>query len=224
MTGGATTVELEEGEPPLVALTFDDGPRNSTTGRLLDGLALREVPATFFLVGNRIEGSEELIRRMAADGHQIGIHTFEHVVVSDRSRKDFDLQVGKTRALLAEILGDGEFWLRPPYGLFDSSVRKWADCPIILWSVDPEDWKDKDVDRIVAAVVEHVKDGDIILMHDIFDTSVDAALRVVDNLLSEGYCFVTVEQLMEERQVEPAEGTVFRALPPKGEDGKSSGS
>ncbi len=140
MTGGATTVELEEGEPPLVALTFDDGPRNSTTGRLLDGLALREVPATFFLVGNRIEGSEELIRRMAADGHQIGIHTFEHVVVSDLSRKDFDLQVGKTRALLAEILGDGEFWLRPPYGLFDSSVRKWADCPIILWSVDPEDW------------------------------------------------------------------------------------
>ena len=224
MTGGATTVELEEGEPPLVALTFDDGPRNSTTGRLLDGLALREVPATFFLVGNRIEGSEELIRRMAADGHQIGIHTFEHVVVSDLSRKDFDLQVGKTRALLAEILGDGEFWLRPPYGLFDSSVRKWADCPIILWSVDPEDWKDKDVDRIVAAVVEHVKDGDIILMHDIFDTSVDAALRVVDNLLSVGYCFVTVEQLMEERQVEPAEGTVFRALPPKGEDGKSSGS
>ena len=96
--------------------------------------------------------------------------------------------------------------------------------PLVLWSVDPEDWKDKDVDRIVAAVVEHVKDGDIILMHDIFDTSVDAALRVVDNLLSEGYCFVTVEQLMEERQVEPAEGTVFRALPPKGEDGKSSGS
>lgn len=137
MTGGATTVELEEGEPPLVALTFDDGPRNSTTGRLLDGLALREVPATFFLVGNRIEGSEELIRRMAADGHQIGIHTFEHVVVSDLSRKDFDLQVGKTRALLAEILGDGEFWLRPPYGLFDSSVRKWADCPIILWSAGP---------------------------------------------------------------------------------------
>ena len=94
--------------------------------------------------------------------------------------------------------------------------------PFAFWT--PEDWKDKDVDRIVAAVVEHVKDGDIILMHDIFDTSVDAALRVVDNLLSEGYCFVTVEQLMEERQVEPAEGTVFRALPPKGEDGKSSGS
>ena len=79
------------------------------------------------------------------------------------------------------------------------------------------------MDRIVAAVVEHVKDGDIILMHDIFDTSVDAALRVVDSLLSQGYCFVTVEQLMEERQAEPAEGSVFRALPPRREDGEGAG-
>lgn len=213
MTGGATTVELEEGEPPLVALTFDDGPRNSTTGRLLDGLALREVPATFFLVGNRIEGSEELIRRMAADGHQIGIHTFEHVVVSDLSRKDFDLQVGKTRALLAEILGDGEFWLRPPYGLFDSSVRKWADCPIILWSVDPEDWKDHDVERIVASVVERVEDGDVILMHDIYQSSVEAAIRIVDALEEKGFCFVTVEQLMARQGIVPEAGVIFPERP-----------
>ena len=210
MTGGATTVELEEGEPPLVALTFDDGPRNSTTGRLLDGLALREVPATFFLVGNRIEGSEELIRRMAADGHQIGIHTFEHVVVSDLSRKDFDLQVGKTRALLAEILGDGEFWLRPPYGLFDSSVRKWADCPIILWSVDPEDWKDQDTGRVVGSVLSHVEDGSIILLHDIYDSSVDAALQIADALSGQGYCFVTVEQLLQAKGIQPQDGTVYR--------------
>ena len=216
MTGGATTVELEEGEPPLVALTFDDGPRNSTTGRLLDGLALREVPATFFLVGNRIEGSEELIRRMAADGHQIGIHTFEHVVVSDLSRKDFDLQVGKTRALLAEILGDGEFWLRPPYGLFDSSVRKWADCPIILWSVDPEDWKDRDVHRIVSAVTEHVKDGDIILLHDIYDSSVDAALAIADNLTARGFTFVTVEQLAALRGASPQVGVKYHKFPAGG--------
>lgn len=209
MTGGATTVELEEGEPPLVALTFDDGPRNSTTGRLLDGLALREVPATFFLVGNRIEGSEELIRRMAADGHQIGIHTFEHVVVSDLSRKDFDLQVGKTRALLAEILGDGEFWLRPPYGLFDSSVRKWADCPIILWSVDPEDWKDRDTDRVVQAVVSACRDGSIILMHDIYPESVDAALEIVDQLHAQGYLFCTVDELFAARSLPLEAGQVY---------------
>ena len=161
---------------------------------------------------------------MAAEGHQIGVHTFDHVMLTDLSRRDYDAQVGRTRALLGRIAGPGDYWLRPPYGITDRAAEQWAASPLVLWSVDPEDWKDKDVDRIVAAVVEHVKDGDIILMHDIFDTSVDAALRVVDNLLSEGYCFVTVEQLMEERQVEPAEGTVFRALPPKGEDGKSSGS
>lgn len=224
--GGGASVELPE-EGGLVALTFDDGPRPSTTGRLLDGLALREIPATFFLVGSRLADDPEgqaIVRRMAAEGHQVGVHTFEHVMLTDLSRRDYDVQVGRTRALLAQIAGPGDYWLRPPYGITDQAAEQWAASPLILWSVDPEDWKDKDVDRIVAAVVEHVKDGDIILMHDIFDTSVDAALRVVDNLLSEGYCFVTVEQLMEERQVEPAEGTVFRALPPKGEDGKSSGS
>ena len=207
------SLELETDSPPLVALTFDDGPRNATTGPLLDGLALREVPATFFLVGSRIQGSEDVIRRMKAEGHQIGIHTYDHVIVTDLSREDFDLQVGKTRALLTDILGEGEYWLRPPYGIIDQSVEQWCDCPLILWSVDPEDWKDKDEDRIVAAVLEHVEDGDIILMHDIFQSSVDAALRIVDGLLSKGYCFVTVEQLMQERQISPECGKLYRRIP-----------
>ena len=211
----AGQVEVEVSSPPLVALTFDDGPRNKTTGVLLDGLALREVPATFFLVGSRIAGSEELIRRMVQEGHQIGIHTYDHVVVTDLSREDFDLQVGKTRALLIDILGEGEYWLRPPYGIIDESVEQWCDCPLILWSVDPEDWKDEDVERIVASVLEHVEDGDIILMHDIFPTSVEAALQVVDALTSRGYCFVTVEQLMAQRGREPRDGTLYRRVPPE---------
>lgn len=211
----AGQVQVEADSAPLVALTFDDGPRNKTTGALLDGLALREVPATFFLVGSRISGSEELIRRMAAEGHQIGVHTYDHVVVTDLSREDFDLQVGKTRALLIDILGDGEYWLRPPYGIVDEAVERWCDCPLILWSVDPEDWKDEDVERIVASVLEHVQDGDIILMHDIFPTSVEAALRVVDALLGKGYCFVTVEQLMEQRGQEVRSGVQYRRVPPE---------
>ena len=213
--GGGALVEAEEtAEMPLVALTFDDGPRNSTTGRLLEGLALREVPATFFLVGNRVPGNEELVRRMVREGHQVGVHTYEHAILAGLSRRDFDLQVGKTRAVLTQVLGEGDFWLRPPYGIVDDGVARWADSPLVLWSVDPEDWKDQDVDRIVAAVVEHVEDGDIILMHDIYHTSVEAALRVVDTLLNRGYCFVTVEQLMEQRQVEPEDGAVCRRCPP----------
>ncbi len=200
-----------EPEMPVVALTFDDGPRAETTGRLLDELALREVPATFFLLGHRIPGNEDLVRRMGAEGHQIGVHTYDHVEVTGLSRADFDLQVGKTRSLLLDILGEGEFWLRPPYGITDAAARQWAGSPVVLWSVDPEDWKDHDVGRIVAGVVEHVQDGDIILLHDIYSSSVDAAVQIVDALQSRGYCFVTVEELLAWNGVTPQPGQVYRS-------------
>ena len=210
-TAGAPA-EVTLDSPPLVALTFDDGPRSSTTGPLLDGLALREVPATFFLVGSRIPGNEDLVRRMAAEGHQIGIHTYDHVELKGLSRQDFDLQVGKTRALITQLVEEGNYWLRPPYGLMDRQAGQWCGGPVILWSVDPEDWKDDDIDRIVAAVVEHVSDGDIILLHDLFPSSAQAALRVVDTLLARGCCFVTVEQLMAERGVTPEVGARYRKI------------
>ena len=207
-------IEMEV-DPPLVALTFDDGPRNKTTGPLLDGLALREVPSTFFLVGSRIAGSEELLHRMKEEGHQIGIHTYDHVIVAGLSKEEFDLQVSKTTSLLTEILGEGDYWLRPPYGIVDEAVKAWSDFPLILWSVDPEDWKDENIDRIVAEVVGHVRDGDIILMHDLFPSSVEAALQVVDRLLDQGYCFVTVAQLLEERGVKTESGEIYRRVPPE---------
>lgn len=210
--GGPAEVTVED--PPLVALTFDDGPRSSTTGPLLDGLELREVPATFFLVGSRIPGNEELVRRMAAEGHQIGVHTYDHVELKGLSRREFDFQVGKTRALLTGLLGEGSYWLRPPYGLIDKAAENWCGGPIILWSVDPEDWKDDNIDRITAAVLDHVSDGDIILMHDLFASSEEAALQVVDALLDRGFCFVTVEQLMQARGVVPEAGGRYRRLPP----------
>lgn len=208
----AAPVQVTVEDPPLVALTFDDGPRSSTTGPLLDGLELREVPATFFLVGNRIPGNEDLVRRMAAEGHQIGIHTYDHVKLKGLSRQDFDLQVGKTRVLITRLVGEGNYWLRPPYGLIDRQAESWCGGPVILWSVDPEDWKDNDIDRVVAAVAEHVSDGDIILLHDLFPSSAQAALRIVDTLLARGYCFVTVEQLMAERGVTPKSGEQYRKI------------
>ncbi len=210
---GPAQVEIEAG-PPLVALTFDDGPRNSTTGRLLEGLSLREVSATFFLVGERIAGSEELIQEMAAGGHQIGVHTYDHVCVTDLTRKEFELQLSRTRAQLTHLIGPGDYWLRPPYGITDESTKQWADSPLILWSVDPEDWKDQNADRVTAHILEHVRDGDIILMHDIYDSSVDAALRVVDALQERGFCFVTVSQLMELRGAEPEKGERYTRFPP----------
>ena len=206
--GGEAAVEV-----PVVALTFDDGPRADTTGWLLEQLELREVPATFFMVGSRIPGNEDLIRQMKEQGCQIGVHTYDHVDVTGLSQTDFDLQIGKTCTLLREILGEGNYWLRPPYGFVDQGVRTWSDGPIILWSVDPEDWKDHDVERIVASVVERVEDGDVILMHDIYQSSAEAAIRIVDALEEKGFCFVTVEQLMARQGIAPEAGVIFPEWP-----------
>jgi peptidoglycan/xylan/chitin deacetylase (PgdA/CDA1 family) len=211
--GGGAMVEVPD-QIPLVAITFDDGPRDSTTSRLLDELALREVQATFFLVGNRIEGNEALIQRMADEGHQVAVHSYSHIRLTALSQADFDFEVGQTRTRLAAILGQQDFWLRPPYGITDSSVRQRADCPIVLWSVDPEDWKDRNTGRIVDQVLSKVQDGDIILFHDIYDSSVDAAVQVVDALLEQGYCFCTVEQLLSARGVTPECGKLYTRVVP----------
>ena len=196
-------VELE---PPLAALTFDDGPRRDTTAKLLDGLALRELPATFFLIGDQIEGNEDLVCRMKAEGHQVGVHTRTHVMLRGVTHQEYSEEVDGTRRLLRAVLGEGAYWLRPPYGIVDERILQWEPGPLVMWSVDPEDWKDRNVQRIVDHVLNKVRDGSIILMHDIYPSSVEAALELADLLTDRGYCFVTVEQLMELRGEEAAPG------------------
>lgn len=199
---------------PLIALTFDDGPRRDTTTKLLDGLAQRGVPATFFLIGEQLIGNEDIVRRMDEAGHQIGIHTYDHVMLSGLNQADFDAQVDKTRQMLKNILGHNDFLLRPPYGFYDEGVQAKADCPIILWSIDPEDWGDKNAVRIARHIADSAADGAIILLHDIYPTSVEAALRVVDELHARGYLFVTVDQLFEARGIELQSGEVYRQAAP----------
>ena len=193
----------------LIALTFDDGPRRSTTTRLLDGLSERGVKATFFLIGAQIENNGDVVRRMDEEGHQVGIHTFDHVKLTALSRTDFDAQVETTRALLKSTLGHNDFLLRPPYGMLDESVKAWAGCPIILWSIDPEDWRDQNTDRVVREVVAGARDGGIILMHDIFPESVDAALQIVDQLHQQGYLFCTVDELFAARGLPLEAGEMY---------------
>lgn len=203
-------VEVVDPRPKLLALTFDDGPRRATTSKLLEGLEQRGVQATFFLIGKQIEGNEDLILQMAEGGHQIGIHTFEHVELRDLSPADIHRQLDPTREALRSILGDRELLLRPPYGFVDDTLRQQADSPIILWSVDPEDWHNRNVQREVAHIVSHVQDGDIILMHDIFYESVDAALQLVDQLHQAGYAFVTVDDLFLSRGISLQNGQIYR--------------
>lgn len=199
---------------PYVALTFDDGPRQSTTTVLLDGLARRGVHATFFVIGENVEGNELLLQRMEGEGHQIGLHTYHHKCLDGLSAADLYNEVNSLKETLTALLGRESFMLRPPYGLMSSANQAQAAAPIILWSVDPEDWSDRDTQRQVSVIVDNVKDGDIILLHDIYPASVDTALQVVDALMAQGYHFVTVEQLFAIRGKTPENGTVYRKLPP----------
>ena len=208
----AVTVSATETRP-CVALTFDDGPRRDTTTALLDGLSQRGVPATFFLVGVFVEGNEDIVLRMDREGHQVGIHSQNHRVLTELSGAALYWEVDELREKLTALLGPREFMVRPPYGMTNQAVCRGADGPIILWSVDPEDWSDEDSARQVEHIVSRVQDGDIILLHDIYPSSVDTALQVVDELLARGFCFTTVEELFALRGIQPEKGVIYRSLP-----------
>ena len=201
------------GQVRYVALTFDDGPRRKTTQPLLDGLAQRGVPATFFLIGLKVEGNEDLILRMIQEGHQVGVHAQNHEMLTTPGA--IWTEVEPLRDTLSGLLGTAQFMVRPPYGKTTSEVRGQLDAPVILWSVDPQDWADTDTNRQVSHILSQVEDGDIILLHDVYPSSVDTALQVVDELLGQGFCFVTVEELFALRGIEPQPGKVYRCLPPQ---------
>ena len=218
----AADVELTSADsPPLVALTFDDGPSSVITPALLDGLAHRGVHATFFLVGSMADNNHDLVRRMADEGHQIGVHIYDHSLphgLAGLTEAQFRAQVDTTKELITSLTGQTDFALRPPYGYVDDNVRRWAEGPIILWSVDPEDWRDQNAQRVADHIVTHAADGAIILLHDLFPTTVEGALEAVDRLLAQGYRFVTVDELFSARGLEPADGQVYRCLEPQTAD------
>lgn len=211
---GEPAAQRTDGEaaiPPerRIAITFDDGPRRETTERLLDGLAERGARATFFLIGKQIEGNEDLVERMQAEGHQIGSHTWNHVRLLGVTEETIRQEVGQTEAALETLLGGEDYWLRPPYGAVDAADEALIGVPMIKWSIDPRDWEKLDAAQVTEAVLEHAAPDQIILLHDIYPTSVDAALAIVDALQAEGYCFVTVEELLEASGIRPEAGVLY---------------
>ena len=182
-------------EVGAVALTFDDGPNARYTEALLDGLKEREVRASFFLVGQCIEGNEDTVRRMAEEGHLIGVHCMEHRDLTREPEEEAVRQLMDTAAMIGAVTGRTPEYIRPPFGKWSSGLQEAVPMETVLWSVDSLDWKLQNTDRIVQRVLKDTEDGDIILMHDEFQTSVEAALEIIDNLLAKGYTFVTVDEL-----------------------------
>ena len=190
-------------EEKLVALTFDDGPSGRFTKQLLDGLEQRNVKATFLLCGYRMDQYPELTLKIHNSGHEIGLHGYSHKCLGNSCKKDAEEEIKKSMALIPE--GCEVTFLRSPGGLCSNGVKvaakEWS-LSLLYWSVDPKDWATKDADAVERQVIHQVKDGDIILLHDMSDSSVEAALVIVDELLEEGYRFVTASQLAQMRNVE----------------------
>ncbi|MBR4605710.1 MAG: polysaccharide deacetylase family protein [Lachnospiraceae bacterium] len=185
-------------ERKRIALTFDDGPHPEYTVQLLDGLKERGVQATFFVTGEHASLHPDIIQRMHEEGHLIGNHTYNHVKLQSDNRLEFKKELLMTNAVLQEITGEEVLYVRPPYGIWDRSFEKELNMFPVLWTIDPTDWYCLNADTVTKRVVKKAKENAIILLHDYYQTSIEAALRIVDELQKEGYEFVTVDQVLLE--------------------------
>lgn len=193
-----------------VALTFDDGPSGRYTSRLLDGLAQRNVKATFLLCGYRLRDYPGIARRIYEEGHEIGLHGFSHKNMAKMTVSQIKKELDETRALLPQ--GCQPVFFRPPGGAVSPAVKQasvGAGLAILGWSVDPKDWAIHDADAVQASVLGDVEDGDVILLHDMCDSSVDAALAIVDKLYEWGFRVVTASQLAARRNITLQPGRLY---------------
>ena len=197
------------GQALCVALTFDDGPSIYTDG-LLDILQAHHAHATFFVLGRSARVQTKTIARMAQEGHEIGNHSWSHLNLKELTEEQIQDQVDQTNTLVAEIMGAAPRYLRPPYGTFDDYVVATVQMPVILWSLDPLDWKDRDAD-LIAERMSAASSGAIILAHDIHASTVDAIPAVLTSLAARGIRLVTVSELMAPEVLVP--GRVYGRRP-----------
>lgn len=183
---------------PVVALTFDDGPNASSTPILLDGLKERKVRATFFLIGENVEKdeNEKIVKRMYEEGHLIGNHTYTHCNLSKLETGEAKKELEQTDTVIEKITGKQPVFVRAPYGELPVDSKQDLNRIYIGWTVDPLDWMTEDTGAVVKTVVEEINPGDVILLHDCYPSSVQAAIRIVDLLQGKGYEFVTVDHLI----------------------------
>ena len=198
MTVTEDNAAQQEEEIRRIAITFDDGPHPTYTEQLLDGLKERGVHATFFVTGEHASLHPDIIRRMQEEGHLIGNHTYSHMQLRSSNQDKFREELIRTNQVIKEITGEDTIYVRPPYGSWDKSFEQELNMIPVLWTIDPLDWCSSDASCVVSRVTVKAKENDIILMHDYYDTSVEAALEIVVELTEEGYTFVTVEEILFE--------------------------
>lgn len=180
-----------------IALTFDDGP-SPYTEELSAGLKERGVQATFFLLGENLEKQKEAVKQLYEDGHLLGNHSYHHVQLTKLKDKEACQEILRTNNEIFKLTGYYPSYARPPYGEWNTNLDLCVEMIPVFWDVDSLDWKLQDTDRIVQRVLSQTEEGDIILMHDGYRTSVDAAFQIVDRLTEKGFTFVTADRMIED--------------------------
>jgi len=204
---------------PYIAITFDDGPNPETTPRLLKMLEARGIKATFFVLGSRAVAAPAIIKQMAAQGHEVANHSWDHPQLPKIPVAAADKQIADTNAVIEQLTGKAPAYVRPPYGAMTATLRAHLrekfGSTFIYWSVDPLDWKDRNAQVVHDRIVSRVHSGAIILVHDIHPTTVDAMPKVFDDLLAKGYKFVTVSQLIAMNKAMPEPKVALNTPPVK---------
>ena len=194
----------------LIAFTFDDGPSAITTNQLLDGLKQYNANVTFFVLGNRVEANQNILKRAYQEGHEIGSHTYNHrnlLLLNNYARIQ---EIKETNQAIENIIGEKPTLLRPPYGNINEETKKISNMHIIEWGIDTLDWKTKDKELIAKRIVDNAYDGAIVLLHDIYEPSVEGALLAMERLEQEGYAFVTISEMAQLKNVELDYTTLYR--------------
>ena len=195
----------------LVALTFDDGP-SKYTNRILDCLAKYNAKATFFVVGNSVSSYPDVVKRAYSMGMEIGNHTMTHPNLKTLSADGVSRELNNAANKVSALTGIKPKLLRPPYGNYNSTVSSVAGMPLILWSIDTLDWKTRNADKTVSCVLNEVKDGSIILMHDLYEPTASAAERIIPELVNRGYKLVTVSELAKAKGYTLTNGKAYSSF------------
>ena len=196
---------------PMVALTYDDGPHQGITDEILDILDQHDSVATFFVVGERIEKNADTLKRAISLNCELGHHTYSHKDMSKLSKDQLSEQLDKTQQALSDYV-DSDYLLkiaRPTFGNTSTTLLNYMEYPLILWSIDTRDWSHQNADKSVAEVLMHVQDGDIILMHDDYDATVQATKILVPELIKRGYQLVSVSELFTYKQIELVPARIY---------------
>ena len=197
----------------MVALTYDDGPSNHTN-TILKVLKKHDSVATFFEVGNRIASYRSVVKKIDKMGCEIGNHTYEHKILSGCNRTQIRKQIDQTNNALKKVIGKKTIITRPPGGSHNKTIDGIINTPVILWSVDTLDWKNRNASSVKSAVLKNVKDGDIVLMHDLYESTADASKKIIPALVKRGYQLVTVSELSDCRKAMKNGGT-YSSFPAK---------